>query len=54
MLKCCEAVRHMDGVGPSCVGLAENTRDPATCESITRTISYMLEDRETTLPEECK
>ena len=54
MLNCCETVEQLDGVGGACAGLAEDTRDPQTCNDVLRTIGYMLEERDESVPESCQ
>ena len=54
MLDCCEKVDQFDGVGGACSGLADDTRDPQTCNDVLRTIGYMLKDRDEPVPEVCQ
>ncbi len=54
MSECCSAVDDLDGVGGACVDIASDTRDPQTCREVVRTIGYMLDDRDRSLPEACK
>jgi len=53
MLECCAEVEDVKGVGSSCKGLAQDTRDPYTCRTVTRTVRYMLEDRDQEIPQAC-
>lgn len=53
MVTCCQAVKDVKGVGQSCGGLAEKTRDPQTCRDIKRTVRYMMEDRKVAVPAAC-
>ena len=54
MLECCAEVEELDGVGGACHDIAEDTRDPQTCRDVVRTIGYMLEDRDASMPEPCR
>lgn len=54
MMQCCEQVEDVDGLGGACAGLADDTRDPQTCNDVIRTIGYMLEDRGEPLPDACR
>lgn len=51
---CCAAVDDLDGLGAACAELAGDTRDPMTCSDVVRTIGYMLEDRDETVPPSCR
>lgn len=53
MVECCAEVEDLPGVGASCKGLAQDTRDRYTCRTVTRTVRYMLEDREQPIPQAC-
>lgn len=53
MLDCCEQVEDLEGLGGGCADLAEGTRDPQTCRDVLRTVGYMLEDRDDSIPEAC-
>lgn len=53
MVDCCAEVEDLPGVGASCKGLAQDTRDRYTCRTVTRTVRYMLEDREQAIPQAC-
>ncbi len=54
MIDCCEQVEDLDGVGGACAGLATDTRDSQTCRDVVRTIGYMLDDRDASVPEACQ
>lgn len=54
MLECCEQAEDLDGVGAACDGLADDTRNPQTCTDVTRTVGYMFEDRDESVPQACR
>ena len=54
MRQCCKAMTQVDGMGQACGALAEGTQDPATCNSVTQTVRFMLADRKMPLPQACE
>lgn len=55
MMECCAAAEDdLDGVGAACGGLADDTRDPQVCRDVVRTIGYMYEDQDRSLPSACQ
>ena len=56
MASCCDVVAEMEiqGLGGACADLATSTRDPQNCRDISRTVRYMLEDRDQPVPEACQ
>ena len=54
MRQCCKVMAQVDGMGQACGALAEGTKDPATCKSVTQTVRFMLADRKMPLPKACE
>lgn len=54
MAACCAEVEGLKGVGESCGTLAEETANPDTCRAVTRTVRFMLEDRDKPIPQICQ
>lgn len=55
MIDCCEAAEEdLEDLGDACGDLAEETRDPQTCRDVVRTLGYMYEESERSLPAVCE
>ncbi len=54
MVRCCEEVIEVEGVGAACGPMAKELSNEATCESVLQTIGYMMEDRQQELPQACR
>lgn len=54
MMKCCEEVKEVEGVGAACGPMAKGLSHEGTCQSVLDTIGYMLEDKQQAVPEICR
>lgn len=54
MLQCCAQVKDVDGIGQACGPLADQTTNPDSCRSVTKTVRYMLKDRKQDIPLACQ
>lgn len=54
MLECCEEVEDLEAAAGPCQQLGPDASDPQTCRDVTRTIGYMLEDRDRSVPAICE
>lgn len=55
MQKCCDALSGMEGLGNTCGELAKQTKDPTTCRTVLRTLTYLVEEQgQTEIPAQCR
>lgn len=54
MVRCCEEVKDVEGVGAACGPMAKELSNDKTCTSVLQTIGYMLEDKQLPVPEVCR
>ncbi len=54
MVRCCDEVKDVEGVGAACGPIAKDLDNDKTCTSVLQTIGYMLEDKQLPVPEVCR
>ena len=54
MLRCCEEVRDVEGVGGACGEMAQEVKDPTSCRSVVRAVNAMFEERGEEPPAVCR